>query len=300
MRAHLASGDSTAAYADFQDALQAYRLLLAEPSLISGLVRTSILHTLLDGVGDGLQHRSWTAADLERVQGDLSSIRLMDDWRSALDSERGGFNTTIDSWLNASMRERSRLVTESFGFVVRPAESTVLIFQLCPRMVFRDNQLRKNRYFDELLARIDAKSQALDIDGTTPSLGNGPVDTFERLHYFLFFMSAGVYRMAESRLISAQTVLDETRLACALERFRMKHGAYPETLAELAPEFIAAIPLDPYSHATYRYRRVGNSSFHLYGVGENRTDEGGQIAPGVPERKQLDAVWPYEPAPSTP
>ncbi|HSI12822.1 MAG TPA: hypothetical protein VK961_12305 [Chthoniobacter sp.] len=300
MRAHLVSGDSPAAYSDFQDALQAYRLLLAEPSLISGLVRTSILHTLLDGVGDGLQNQLWGPEELDRVQSDLSSIRLMDDWRFALASERASFNTTVESWLNTSFRERGRTIAENFGFVVRPDDSTVLIFQLCPRGVFRDGQLRMNRYLDELLARIDTRSQTLDIDGPTPSFTNGPVDTSERLHYFLFFMSVGICRKAESRLIFSQTILDEARLACALERFRVKHGAYPETLAELPPEIIAAVPIDPYSHAPYRYQRAGSTSFRLYGVGENRTDDGGQIAPGVADRKQLDAVWPYAPLPSVP
>ena len=39
MRAHLALGDSSSAYADFLDGFHAYRALVEEPTLISGLER---------------------------------------------------------------------------------------------------------------------------------------------------------------------------------------------------------------------------------------------------------------------
>ena len=32
----------------------------------------------------------------------------------------------------------------------------------------------------------------------------------------------------------------------ACERFRLKHGHWPATLAELCPEFLSAVPLDPF------------------------------------------------------
>lgn len=299
MRAHLAAGDSAAAYADFQDGLQVYRMLREEPSLIHGLVRIGTVGMLLDGLGDGLKNRTWAPAELERIQGDLAAIRLMDDWQFVLASERGSFNFTVESWLKATIRERGRMLSGNFGFL-SPDRSTEITFQLCPRMVYRDNQLRKNRHVDELQARIDTGSQTLNLDGLTPSLGNGPTDIFERFHYFLFFISAGVYTSVETRFAWLEVVLDEARIACALERFRAKHGAYPEQLTELAPEFLPTLPSDLYARASFHYQRVGETSYRLYSVGENRTDDGGQRVPGVPDRKQLDAVWPYAPAPAAP
>lgn len=115
MRAHLAVADSGAAYTDFQDALQAYRMFREEPLLVIGLVRIAILRTVLDGVGDGLKNRSWGPAELEKIQGDLAAIHLIDDWRFALASERGSFNTTVELWLNASIRERGRIIAKYFG-----------------------------------------------------------------------------------------------------------------------------------------------------------------------------------------
>ena len=62
------------------------------------------------------------------------------------------------------------------------------------------------------------------------------------------------------------------------------------------PSFIAAAPNDVYASAPYRYRRIGETSFQLYGVGKNRKDDGGFIAPRLPENQQLDAIWLYAPS----
>ena len=44
-----------------------------------------------------------------------------------------------------------------------------------------------------------------------------------------------------------------SRLRLAFEDFRLTKGRYPVTLAELVPDFIAAVPLDPYDGQPIRY-----------------------------------------------
>ena len=55
----------------------------------------------------------------------------------------------------------------------------------------------------------------------------------------------------------------ETALAC--RRYRAKHGCYPEKLDELVPEFIAAVPLDPFDGKPLRYN---NEHHYVWTVGE--------------------------------
>jgi hypothetical protein len=74
-------------------------------------------------------------------------------------------------------------------------------------------------------------------------------------------------------------------IECALERHRLEHGRYPSTLAELAPRYFAALPIDLYSGKTYVYRLTRPDTYLLYSVGENETDDGGDPAKG-------DLVWP--------
>lgn len=61
----------------------------------------------------------------------------------------------------------------------------------------------------------------------------------------------------------------------ALHAYRDEHGAWPDTLAELAPEILASIPVDPYSKTQFVYR-IENGDYRLYSVGKNLVDDGGE------------------------
>ena len=39
-------------------------------------------------------------------------------------------------------------------------------------------------------------------------------------------------------------MVNEAQIACALERYRLAHGEYPETLDALVPQFIEKVPHD--------------------------------------------------------
>jgi tetratricopeptide (TPR) repeat protein len=73
-----------------------------------------------------------------------------------------------------------------------------------------------------------------------------------------------------------QADLRGTLLVVALEVYFAKNGAYPEQLAELAPDILDEVPLDPFCGEPFRYNLVDALTYTLYSVGENRTDDGGQ------------------------
>lgn len=68
----------------------------------------------------------------------------------------------------------------------------------------------------------------------------------------------------------------------ALERCRLARGTYPEKLGELVPEFLAAVPDDPYSEHGFVYKRGDNpaakGAYTLYSVGDDGQDNGGTRA----------------------
>ncbi len=65
--------------------------------------------------------------------------------------------------------------------------------------------------------------------------------------------------------------------ALALERWRARHGNYPEQLAELTPEFLAKPLPDFIDGQPLRYRRAGDGHFILYSIGLDEIDDGGAI-----------------------
>ena len=65
--------------------------------------------------------------------------------------------------------------------------------------------------------------------------------------------------------------------ALALERYRLRHGAYPANLANLAPEVIQAPPLDFADGRPLRYCLGRDGRFLLYSIGLDLKDDGGQM-----------------------
>lgn len=87
-----------------------------------------------------------------------------------------------------------------------------------------------------------------------------------------------------------QALVCQARVACALERYRLARGRYPEELAELRPQFLEEVPRDCMSGEEMVYHRMPEGEFLLYSVGWNQRDEGGWI--GDAKRGGGDWVWP--------
>ena len=94
--------------------------------------------------------------------------------------------------------------------------------------------------------------------------------------------------------------------AIALERFALKHKTYPQSLAEVVPAFLPAVPLDFIDGKELRYQRFADGRYLLYSVGLDGVDNGGQMKaleqfnshhpPRVgglaPPHQDTDLVWP--------
>jgi hypothetical protein len=92
--------------------------------------------------------------------------------------------------------------------------------------------------------------------------------------------------------------------AIALERYRERHGSYPETLSQLAPGLLKESPVDFMDGQPLRYRMTADGHFVLYSVGVDGIDHGGEMP--QPRRQRMrsevqrrfvigqgtDLVWP--------
>jgi hypothetical protein len=79
---------------------------------------------------------------------------------------------------------------------------------------------------------------------------------------------------------------NEGAVACALERYRLTHGEYPETLTALMPQFIDKLPHDLIGGEPLKYQRTDVNQFLLYSVGWNEMDDG-----GVPGKNIAEGDW---------
>jgi hypothetical protein len=103
---------------------------------------------------------------------------------------------------------------------------------------------------------------------------------------------------AVKRFAYAQSSADLARVAIALERYRLAHGEFPESLDAIAAQFPNGIPHDIINGEPLHYRRTSDGQFVLYSVGWNETDDGGVVAFNEGKTPTLDInqgdwVWRY-------
>jgi hypothetical protein len=73
------------------------------------------------------------------------------------------------------------------------------------------------------------------------------------------------------------------RVMLAAERYRLKHGRWPEKLEELVPEFLDQAPLDPHDGQPLRWVRRADG-WTVYSVSHDRVDDGGKLSERYPQQ----------------
>jgi len=66
--------------------------------------------------------------------------------------------------------------------------------------------------------------------------------------------------------------------ATAVERFRLLHGQSPGELNELVPQYLSAVPSDPFDGQPLRYHRLAKG-YVIYSLGRDGHDDGGREKP---------------------
>jgi type II secretory pathway pseudopilin PulG len=79
--------------------------------------------------------------------------------------------------------------------------------------------------------------------------------------------------------------------SAAIERFRLEAKRLPQSLGELAPRFLPAVPTDPFDGQPLRYRRLAKG-YLIYSVGQDGQDDGGREKPSdwTPGDKTTDDI----------
>lgn len=98
--------------------------------------------------------------------------------------------------------------------------------------------------------------------------------------------------LVSSRIMYARADLYWTifDIELALARCKVKHGRYPDTLDALRVLMLGN-RLDPFSEEPLRYRLEDDGSFTIWSIGENLTDDGGNVPEQHSPWQGDDYVW---------
>lgn len=300
--AELATGKTDAAFADIEFMLSLPGTIRNEPIIISQIVRAIMLENTVIIVREGLAAHAWSDEQLQKFQNELSGVNILKDMERPLEAERVAFgNRTME----LTREGRPNFYTSELG--IGPGASINLI-PLYPAGWTYFDELNYNQLLDERNNGYDPKAalvhpKAVDAAGAQLKELQGHTGLPLILSHRLFATIALSYWDNLMRKTAAtQTVVDECALACALERYHLANGKYPDPLNPLdalVPKFIAAIPHDVITGEPLKYRLTGEGQFILYSVGWNETDDGGKVVM-TDDGKSIDAnqgdwVWPAYP-----
>jgi hypothetical protein len=260
LSARLELGDSVAAYDDFRDGLRLAAVTIQEPSEVCGFIRMSITTTMVNAVWNGLAAHQWKEPELRKIEVDLAALDWMRDWLFWLGCSRAHFNTMTDM----AVAKPQMLFASTSLHGLNPTISQRMAGMLYPVGWTYQSKVRGNHYCDEMSARMDIGQRRWFGERPAPSAMQNVNNTPEVIYYLAFWMLAARLEHVEQRYLYIATVTDHARLACALERFRLIHGNYPATLAELAPEYIPNVPVEIVNGQPYHYRLTDDGSFVLY------------------------------------
>jgi hypothetical protein len=289
-----------------------------ESLMISELVRVAITAIAMNTTWEALQCSGWTDEQLMDLQGAWQSVEFWSQAEAALAMERPfsehGFAAGRQSYsainLGPSSSGFSELTQMGKEVLDNPTEGFRTFLHRYPGYwgwKFWQSYNDELQSFEAVQAGLEAirSTKRENVAGmvfmefqqktarvpearqkTSRWLTMAIPETLER-----FFMRIGAVEIQRSLLVAA----------VALERYKLKHRAYPVALSALSPEFSTEPLRDPIDGKPLRYRLNTDGSFVLYSVGEDGLDDAGSPEPLQTAPRQWwrarDAVWPR---PATP
>ncbi len=263
------------------------RLLSLQPSnrpmtVVSALIKAAITNMEVSVVEEGLRLHAWQEPQIMAIQRQLREIHPLSDLIIALQTEQSAntmlvqieprsifsFNGDFTSLYEGLLSQLVKYMPRGW---MQNVKELVAFQELGLETLESNAHLIRPKQIEELDARL-----AQIAAEATP-------------FRFLTALAAPSFPRSAQKCGHAQEMVQQADIACALELFRMSNGDYPESLAELVPDYIASVPNDGIGGNSLHYRRTEKGAFLLYSVGWNETDDGGQAGGTSPSAsKQYD------------
>ena len=261
------------------------RLLESAPTgkpmtLVATMIDAAVVDLYADTITEGMRLGAWHEPQLIELQQQRDELKLSliaESFRA----ERAGMCSYFEQLLSHD--------TGVWEFV--KSESHLAM----PRGWLYLNLITIAKFHQDVLDVIDVKQNTVlshKVDEITE--GFDARTKHFRPNTYVAAIVIPNYTRAIVTFAHSQTLANEAQVVFALERYRLAHNQYPESLEALIPLFMEKLPRDVIDGEPLHYRRQANGTFLLYSVGWNETDDGGQVAlkkDGSEDREKGDWVW---------
>jgi hypothetical protein len=295
--AELALNETDAAWSDIRMALYMADTIKDEPFLISESVRNALVQRSLQTVWEGLVDRKWSETQLREMEQRLGQIEILTP--NTLRGELAYTVLTLDQ-----MRTQTELEWCTWTL---PFTDTFIPHFMVPNGWYYQNQrIIIRTYEEQVLPVIDlpqrvfpakavANEEAIKRDF---SRGFAPYRFLVKMFLLGDNKDITLFEV-EQKFARGQTRVNEAIVACALERYRVANGQFPETLNAISPQYLEKMPLDLITGEPLKYRRTTDGQFVLYSVGWDEKDDGGTMGGMAKDKTSRmdvmrgDWVWQY-------
>jgi len=278
------------------------RVLEAAPAgkpmtLVAAMINVAITGLYVETTADGLRKNAWQEPQLAALQKQFKEINLLPVVLEAFEDEIAADSFTMLNTPPRELADQKLLWTGgSTNLFQRLKDPEFVFLSFAPRGWVYQNMV------------VHATTMQRDIQSYDPAgqliFPSATIEREKRIHSlnkwnpysFLNVTFLPNLTKATQVLAHNQTLANEAQIVCALERYRLAHGEYPETLDALVSQFIEKLPHDIIGGQPLHYHRTAGGKFLLYSVGWNETDDGGQIVSkpdDSEDRGKGDWVWQY-------
>jgi hypothetical protein len=257
-------------------------------TLVAAMINVVVRGLYANAIADGLRMNAWREPQLIALQQQLGEINLTPIVETSFRCEQISSTRTLET------TSRPELIKLFIGFDQASHKAAFRLIKYAPQGWFYQNMVVQAHLGRPFIAAFDVTNQTVSpryLDESARTIQNAVDQAFR--YNFLTSLAMPNFVKAVQRFAQNQTSVNEAAIACALERYHLAHGEYPETLNALTPQFIAKLPHDAIGQPL-KYRRTDDGKFLLYSVGWNEKDEGGEIAlrkDGSPDLANGDWVW---------
>jgi hypothetical protein len=261
------NGEADAAVRSVLTGFGLARSLSKEPSYISQLVRMACHGLNLKTLEHVMNRTDLTNEQLIELSECLSDAERTSDMTCALAGERcmGLHFFTSPTSLDPAI----------FGNV--PARP---ILALCKAIGFVD--MDGAIYLDLMNEYIEAEQLPCPQRRKAVDVVNDKYESTSKLHIFVHSMMPAFSRISTIELRNIAK-LRAARAGLAVQRYRLSTGRFPKTLEVLVPQYLDAVPKDPFDGNDLRYVKSANG-FVIYSINDDLNDDGG--AEQVPRSKR--------------
>ena len=252
------------------------RSLEDEPVLISKLVRIAMLNTAVAAVEHKLNVDGMDDSDLAVLGKMFAEAAKTNQMASAFIGDRAAFLSVFQM----TPDEIAQLADSEEEQASTRGKKNFAGFQYYFSRFAGVFDLDKKFYLQVMATNIflaanfpKSVSQISDLSET-----NLQKLQHSRFHFTLSKMLLPPFRSAINKEASALAKVQSAQTALAVERFRLAHGKFPEKLDELVPQFLSALPEDPFDGQPLRYRRLAKG-YSIYSIGSDGQDNVGRTRP---------------------